>query len=86
MTKNIDCDELAEMNKKELLSLLKELGDTKNTSLYDKQELLDYIIDEYADDCFSQLHSEGRDYDYSNMHPDETVDDFEDHEDFEPKD
>ena len=31
-------------------------------------------------------HGEGKDYDYSNMHPDETVEEFDDHEDYEPRD
>ncbi|WP_148217509.1 hypothetical protein [Allochromatium vinosum] len=37
--------------------------------------------DEDADD-----YDGDRDYDYSDIHPDETVDEFEDHEDFEPRD
>jgi hypothetical protein len=82
----IDCDELAEMNEQELCELLADLGDSEDTTLLEKQDILDHIIDQYAPRCFAQLHSEGRDYDYGNMHPDETVDEFQDHEDYEPRD
>jgi hypothetical protein len=82
----IDCDELAEMSKEELSELLVRLGDNEDTTLWDEQELLDHIIETYAMDCFERLHSEGRDEDYSSLHPDETTEEFEDHEDNEPRD
>ncbi|MBE9561921.1 MAG: hypothetical protein IMF12_03515 [Proteobacteria bacterium] len=75
-----DCNDLAEMNEEKLKKLLLHLGYTEDTPLLDKQDLLDIIIDEYARECFSQLHSEGQDYDYSPWHPDETVEEFKDHE------
>jgi hypothetical protein len=86
MRERIDCDELATMNENNLRMLLQELEFSEDTSLWSRQELLDYIIDEYADHCFHQLHSEGRDYNYSDMHPDETLEEFEEHEDYEPRD
>ncbi len=81
----IDWDELGEMDIEDLEIVLKKLGDPEADSAYiygDEQDLRDYIIDEHNPELFSQFHSEGQDYDYSPMHPNETVEDFYDHEDY----
>jgi predicted HTH transcriptional regulator len=78
----IDCDELAKMDEEEMRALLRELGDFDvDEQTLPESEIRDYIIENYAEDCF-HLHSEERDYDYSDMYAEEDkeVDDYEDYD------
>jgi hypothetical protein len=43
----MNCDELEEMNEDELRKLLSRYGCIEDTSNFDKQDLLDLIVDEY---------------------------------------
>ena len=58
MKERIDGDELAMMNENNLRRLLNNLGFSEDTSLWSRQELLDYIIDEYALDHGEELYKE----------------------------
>lgn len=78
-------DDLAEMTTDELQQLIDDTGDLEETTTWDRQAILDYIIDKYAPHCIS-LHSETKNDDYIDMHPDETAEEFDDHEDYEPRD
>lgn len=78
----IDCDELAKMDEEEMRALLRELGDFDvDEQTLPESEIRDYIIENYAEDCF-HLHSEERDYDYSDMYAeeDEEVNNYEDYD------
>jgi hypothetical protein len=46
-----------------------------------REEILDRIVELYSREDLMSLHSEYQDWDYSSMHPDETVEEFLDHED-----
>lgn len=45
------------------------------------QTLLDFIADHIHPELVGELHSECQDGDFSSMHPDETSEEFHDHED-----
>jgi len=72
--------EMLEMDEGGLRDYLKQIGDTGDFSDSSIQEMQDYIIDNYPTDC-DHLHSEAQDEDYSILHPDETIEEYESHTD-----
>lgn len=76
--------ELSEMTDKEMIEYLENEGETIDFRGWTEEELRDYIIDYYIPNGIS-LHSEVRDSDYSIMHPNETTEEFDSHEDHEPR-
>ena len=85
MSTEIDCNELAHMESEDMLTLLRELGDfdLEDQSL-DEQAIRDYIIENYAEDCF-HLHSESQE-DYYDYLEDEDEDEPEDLDDLSFRD
>ena len=76
--------ELSEMTKERMIEYLETEGEIIDFRDWTEDELWDYIIDYYVPNGIS-LHSEVRDGDYSIMHPNETAEEFDSHEDHEPR-
>ena len=76
---------IREMDKKDLIDfLIAECStDPVDNNFYrmSRSELVDYVIEYYYPDLF-ELHSECQGGDYCNIHPNETEEEFLDHEDW----
>lgn len=77
-------DRILEMDEEELRSFLIDECGADDTIVpldeMDKNALIDYIADNYHPEII-ELHSECQGGDYNSMHPDETEEEFHDHED-----
>jgi len=73
--------ELIKMTMEDMIAYLETKGeDPKTFSSMAEKDIRDHIIDNYEPDCMA-IHSENEDEDYSILHPEETVEEFESHED-----